>query len=196
METSDLNAHPYIFHNGVSRSTSRGGSVALITKDNIKVSKRNYGLCRSFEHATWSLTLSNKTITITGVYHPPPKEHVTNGMFIDDFTQYLTKLLQNFKNNIITGDFNMQIEDPTNTGAVSFNDTLCTFGLTQHVTHATHMHSNILDLMYTGLNMKIQVLWCETGPLILDHKLALCTLSVPKPCITRKTIHQKSCLPY
>ena len=188
METSDLNAHPYVFHNGLSRSTSRGGGVALIIKENIKVSRRNYGLCRSFEHATWTLTLGSKTITVTCIYHPLPKDHVTNAMFIDDFTQYQTDLLQSSKNNIITGDFNMQIEDPTNTDVVIFNDTLCAFGLTQHVTHATHVYGNILDLMSTELNTRIQVIQCKTEPLISDHKLVLCTFNVPKPHITWKTI--------
>ena len=111
----------------------------LISKSNLTVKLIQRGNLRSFEHASWSISCKNKTLTITGIYHPPPKGRVTNAMFIDVLTPYLQDLLTSNQHNIITGDFNMHIDNPTDNDAVIFNDTKTAFGLIQHVSMATHI---------------------------------------------------------
>ena len=127
--------------------TSKGGGLALIHSSTSEVKLVAKGQTRSFEYVTWSLTIKRKTITVTGIYYPPPKDKITNGMFIDDITEHLASLLPVTTNNIIMGDFNMHINDMSSNGAIIFKDTLTALGLTQHVTTSTHAMSNILDLI-------------------------------------------------
>ena len=96
------------------------------------------GQTRSIEYATLSLTVRKKTITIMGIYHPPPKDKITNGMFINDITDHLTCLLSATTNNVILRDFNMHINNMSSNDVVIFNNTLMALGLTQHVTTSTH----------------------------------------------------------
>ena len=91
-----------------------------------------------------------KTITITEIYHSPPKDKITNGMFINDITDHLTSILPATTNNVLQGDFNMHINDMSSNDVVIFNDTLTALGLTQHVTISTHTKGSILDLIFTG----------------------------------------------
>ena len=34
------------------------------------------------EYAIWHVSLKNKSINILGIYHPPPKQHLTNATFL------------------------------------------------------------------------------------------------------------------
>ena len=104
---------------------------------------------RSFEHASWSVSINNKSLTITDIYQPPPKDGITNSMFIDDVTEHLSELLVNKQNNIILGDFNMHIDDPFNPEAGIFNDIMSALGLIQQVTFPTHNKGNTLDLIFS-----------------------------------------------
>ena len=52
-----------------------------------------------------------------------------NGMFIDDITNHLADVLTNIQSNIILGDFNMHIDDPTDTEVNIFNYTVAALGL-------------------------------------------------------------------
>ena len=67
----------------------------------------------TMEYVTWHVNLKNKTITILGIYHPPPKQDQINTTFLDEITELLTSKLPNMKSAIILGDFNMHKEDLT-----------------------------------------------------------------------------------
>ena len=70
----------------------------IIWLDSYDFNKDTYRT-KSAYHPNWQrrrtcpLMVSKKTITITGIYHPPPKDNITNAMFIDDITDQLTSLL-------------------------------------------------------------------------------------------------------
>ena len=90
---------------------SRGGGIALLYKDDIKVKKIEAQHLCTIEYAIWQVSLKNKTTAIHGIYHPPPKQDQTNVTFLDEITELLTSKLPNMENAIILGDFNMHIED-------------------------------------------------------------------------------------
>ena len=87
------------------------------------------------------------------MYHPPPngKHNTTNGMFINDITELLTNKLPQYQNSILLGDFNVHIEDQTNTDADVFNETMTALGLEQHISGPTHVRLNTLDLIFMQL---------------------------------------------
>ena len=124
----------------------------------------------------------------TGIYHPSPKDKITNGMFIDNITDHITSLLPVTINNIIMGDFNMHVNDMTSNDAVIFKDTLTALGLTQHVTTSTHAKGNILDVIFMEEATSIKLTSCQVGPSLLDHKLVFAVLNIKKPPIEKKTL--------
>ena len=122
----DFNKSPFQCHHA-NRHEKTGGGLMLICKSMMDVKEIQSQNTRSFEHASWSVSINNKSLTITGIYHPPPKDGITNSMFVDDMTKHLSELLTNKHNNIILGNFNMHVDDPFDPEAGIFNDTMSAF---------------------------------------------------------------------
>ena len=59
-----------------------------------------------------------------GIYHPPPRNDITNTMFIDEITELLEDMMGKYNNMVLLGDLNMHIDDLTNTDSYIFNDTM------------------------------------------------------------------------
>ena len=124
----NFNRPPFQCHHA-NRHGRTGGGLMLICKSTMDVKELQSQNTRSFEHASWSLSINNKSLTITGIYHPPAKDGITNAMFIDDVTEHLSEILINKQNNIILGDFNIHIDDPLDPEASIFNDAVSALGL-------------------------------------------------------------------
>ena len=90
-------------------------------------------------------------------------------MFVDDITSHLSDLLTNNQNNILMADFNMHINDPMDSEASIFNDTMEAFGLKQHINAPTHNRGNTLDLIFSELNTAVSVGKVQTGSMLSDH---------------------------
>ena len=71
IDSSDLNKEPYSCYTA-NRQNGIGGGLMLICKSNYRVKGIHKGCTRSFDHATWSVGINNKSITVTGIYHPLP----------------------------------------------------------------------------------------------------------------------------
>ena len=69
---------------------------------------------------------------------------------------------------IIVGDFNIHVDDATNTQAGKLIDLLSCHNLRQHVTSPTHEHGHSLDLLITRDDQIITMLPVDT-PLLSDH---------------------------
>ena len=187
LEACDLNKDTYRIHSA-HRQNGRGGGLALIHRTTNNTKLIAHGQTRSFEYATWQLTTKKNNITITGIYHPPPKNTITNSMFIDDITEHLITLLSTATNNIILGDFNMHINDVNSNDACTFVDTFTALGLTQHVTTSTHVKGNILDLVFTEESSNIKLTSCQAGPFLSDHKLVTAALNINRQPIEKKKL--------
>ena len=188
ISTSDFTKHNYNITVS-NRQNRRGGGLALIykTTQNLQVLKE--GATRFFEYAIWKLTVQSTSITIIAVYHPPysEKKPITNAMFIDDITEFLTEALSQHQNIILAGDFNIHINKQEDPEANILMDTMTTLGLQQHTNFITHCSGNTLDLIFTETITRQEVLKCTPGPFISDRCAVNITLSVPKTNIIRMT---------
>ena len=187
LEACDLNKDTYRIQSA-HRQNGRGGGLALIHRSTNDTKLIAHGQTRSFKYATWQLTTKKNNITITGIYHPPPKNAITNGMFIDDITEHLITLQSTATNNIILGDFNMHINDANSNDACTFLDTFTALGLTQHVTMSTHVKGNILDLVFIEETSNIKLTSCQAGPFLSDHKLVTASLNINRQLIEKKEL--------
>ena len=159
---------------------SRGGRIALLYKDDMKVMQIEAQHLHTIECTVWQVSLKNKTTTILGIYHPPPKQEQTNTTFLDEITELLTWKLPSMGNAIILGDCNMNIEDPTDNNSKTFVDKMEALGLKQHVVEPTHQKGNILDLIFTEVTSQIKVRELEMPDFISDHQLISATINVKR----------------
>lgn len=70
-------------------------------------------------------------------------------MFFTEFASLLETLIISPGQLLITGDFNVHVDDENNTNAAAFIELLNTANLQQHVTMHTHMGLHTLDLIIT-----------------------------------------------
>ena len=189
LKTCEFNAFPFKILVQNRKGKGEGGT-AIVYKNPIKVQLGNGGATRSFKYGTLSVNCNSKTFHIHGIYNPPPgaTDHITNTMFIDDITEYLTSKLQEKSNNIIVGDFNMHIDDFSSNDTIIFNDTMAALGLDQHVKEPTHRLGNILDLVYTELSSDLQPVICSVGNYASDHRMVICELKLQKQKLEKKTL--------
>ena len=161
-----------------------------MTKANIKTKLFNEGQLNTFQYVKWQLALKHTSITIIAIYHPPPSNltRVTNGEFLDEFTDWAAELVSTSKNVILVGDFNLHINNPNDDGACNFMETTQALGLNQNITFPTHVLGNTLDLIFSEANNKIKVGECTQGDYISDHCLITCILRTDKLITTRKEI--------
>ena len=92
------------------------------------------------QHAIWKVETHGNSVTSIVIYMPPysstNQETVTK--FLDEFTEWLAKILGSFTNMIVLGDFNIHINDENDNEAGIFEDTITALGFNQHVTFPTH----------------------------------------------------------
>ena len=155
----------------INRVGKKGGGLALIYRSNITATKMVQKQCISFEAAHWMITIGNSIPNILGIYHPPCSinQKITNSIFLDDLTDFLTEWMDFFRNIIICGDFDSHIDDPNDTEAQIFNYTMKALGLQQHVSFPTHHASNTLDLIFTETTSQLNTKTSK-GRYILDHR--------------------------
>ena len=187
--TSDFSKHNYNITVS-NRQNRRGGGLALNYKTTQNLQVFEKGIARSFEYAIWELTVQSTSITIIAVYHPPysEKNPITNAMFIDDITEFLTEALSQHQNIILAVDFNIHLNNQDDPDANILMDTMTALGLQQYTSFVTHHSGNTLDLIFTEIITRQKVLKCTPGPFISDHCAVNITLSVSKTNIIRMII--------
>ena len=123
-------------------------------------------------------------------YYPPFSviNPVTNAMFIDEFTNWITNILVDDKNVILMDDFNIHINNEHDPEAMVLADTLQALGLHCHTSFPTHKHGNTLDPICTEIFSGIKFKDCTKGPYISDHCVVRCKLGILKNNIINKSL--------
>ena len=80
---------------------------------------------------------------------------------------------------IITGDFNIHVDNPTHPHPHAFLDLLDSHHLTQHVHFPTHKRGHTLDLLITRSNSNITSTPDYTIPFISDHYAVHSVITIP-----------------
>ena len=102
-----------------NRVGKKEGGLALIYRSNITMTEIAQRKHRSFEDAHWMTTIGTSSLNILGIYHPGYSvgQKITNAMFLDDLTEYLTDWMASYRNIITCGDLNIHIDNPCDTEA-------------------------------------------------------------------------------
>ena len=175
--------------NVVNREKRRGGGIALISTNNIKVSTLSSIETRFCKYGVWKIKHSTNELTLLGLYHPPPspRNNHTNTEFVDEFVGLYADLSAHFSNIVIMGDFNIHMGKANDGDAISLRDSLRVMGLEQHVTFPTHRKGNILDLIVTEVDNAVTPSLVSRGDYLSDHAAVNVNLKWKRDEISTKT---------
>ena len=87
----------------------------------------------------------------------------------------------------ITGDFNLHIDDPTDTYGCQFSDLLSSCGLVNHITFPTHLAGHTLDLVITRNNQEMNLRSIKPGYFLSDHCFVCVEIVIARPEVQNKT---------
>jgi len=151
----------------------RGGGIAVIHSDRFAAKKLVFDVQPStFEVLGCSLRSASVTVVHVIIYRPGTKPAT------DDFFTELTALLEivaTFRDEIIiTGDFNIHVNDVTDWRSRRLADILESFGLLQSVSEPTHWQGNTLDLVITRSDGRPTTCSVDPPKVISDHALIVC----------------------
>ena len=108
----------------------------------LPLSAVNHLICVSFE-----LLICHLSSALVVVYRP--SSHTITDEFFEEFTALLEIASIYSSTVIICGDFNVHVDDVSDTSACRFTDLLNAFNLVQHVNDSTHTEVHALDLIIT-----------------------------------------------
>ncbi|XP_022070801.2 uncharacterized protein LOC110965914 [Acanthochromis polyacanthus] len=145
-----------------------GGGVGIASSNELESTRVQLDKSfKSFEYVAANLRHKewDRPIKTTTVYRRPGYDVIP---FLEDFKEYLENFFEN-DSILITGDFNIKVNDEKYKPATRFKELLNRFGLKQKVTKGTQKKGNILDLVITR-NVEIADLSVEeTDNQKLDH---------------------------
>ena len=136
---------------------------------------------RPLEFSEWRLTQGSFRARLVILYRPPysAKHPATLRMFFDDFTVFLESIILSPEPLIITGDFNIHVnQTDVDSEAMEFLDILESMGLKQHVIMATHENGHTLHLLITRQYENVISGIPGIGRFISHHATVVCSRSI------------------
>ena len=174
---AELVPNGYCMHQ--ASRVSRGGGVALVYKENLAMTVVRTSEWASFE-VIECLSQASPPLRVSVVYRPP-----THGndfiSFMHDFAEYLDHSVLLRGHLVITGDFNIHLDDAASRECIEFTELLQSFGLVQHVQQPTHKAGHLLDLVITKEDYDMRPSVVVFDQCLSDHYTLSCTLQVRPP---------------
>ncbi|XP_067426910.1 uncharacterized protein [Thunnus thynnus] len=152
---------------------SRGGGVAIqysqvLQGEKIKLTKKapetfEY-VAAELQHCEWG-----QPVLLINVYRPPGNLNSLTQFyrFLEEFQSLLDEASARYNSIIITGDFNIHVENEMMSSTTEFRQLLEWYNLVQHVEEPTHRSDHFLDLVITR-NVEISDLTVQDDG-ISDH---------------------------
>ena len=165
------------------REGRMGGGIGLLCKEVLNPKLIKCGEHLSYSFAEYSFKFSNENFLLFIVYRPPYSENnpVTVNTFFTEFDTHLEALIDNNVKLLIVGDFNIHVNNSSDTNTLKFKDLLDTYGLTNNIDFPTHMGGNTLDLIITRTSDNIQPQYTEPTSYISDHCFVRAIFNIKKP---------------
>jgi exonuclease III len=164
-----------------------GGGTAFLIREPFTLISSPEVTFKSFEMSIVTLKLPHSKLSLFNIYRPPSSSSVKSrdstsfSQFLDDFQTLISFISTSPHDFLITGDFNIHVDDLTDSNALQFISLLDLANLTQHVSFPTHRLSHTLDLVITPTDSILcpVVSLCPISP--SDHFPILYTLNIARP---------------
>lgn len=137
----------------------RGGGVAVAYSDTLTGREIHLIDATTFEYVAVELEHSEwgKPLLIINVYHTKEKENSDFENFLEELVNLLSEAYNTNTSFLLTGDFNVWVDDKTKKTTQWFLEVLERNDLCQYVKESTHRHGHTLDLVI-GINVEISEL--------------------------------------
>jgi exonuclease III len=165
-----------------------GGSTAFLIRHPYSLlSSPSYSFS-SFEISNVTLKLPEGKLSVFNIYRPPTslsksRNKSSFSHFLEDFQSFISNVATLPHDFIITGDFNIHVDDFSDSHTQQFMSLLSLANLTQHVSFPTHRHLHTLDLVITTVDSLLSPVITRTVNSPSDHFPVFSSLNItpPKP---------------
>ncbi|XP_073350787.1 uncharacterized protein [Pagrus major] len=170
-ETVLSSASPEDFRFHSQQREGRGGGVAIQFSEELQGEQLHFDHLNiaSFEfvvtvvqHAEW-----DQPVVIINLYHPPGYNQERFRKFLNEFQSLLDEVKKKYSSIIVTGDFNIHVNNERRSYTDEFEYLLLVNDLEQRVEESTHRRGNTLDLVITT-NVEVSGLFVRDDG-ISDH---------------------------
>ena len=174
----------------VNQIGRKGGGIALIYCNNLKVRHLEDANWISFEYAIWGLQHKEIKMTIIAIYRPlySTINQATIQSCFEEFTEWMTTKSNEYSIIIVLGDFNIHISNDHDVDANRFKDIIEALGLQQHASFSMHKCGNTLDHIYTELGSTVIINYCREGPILSGHTAVICGTNIQRENVIRKEV--------
>ena len=178
-------------------SSNVGGGTAFLIREPCKLLSTPTTTFKSFELSTVTIKLPHSNLALYNIYRPPQsttksQHSVSFSQFLEDFQTLISSISTSPHEFLITGDFNIHVDDLTDSNAIQFLSLLDHANLTQHVSFPTHQHSHTLDLVITSANsalsptvISLPISPTDHLPIISSLKITASPTTPITKCLTR-----------
>lgn len=164
------------------RSVGRGGGVAMVFKQSLKINTVSVRSYSSFEIQCVTLQSASFVLFCGLIYRPPN----LGGGFVNDFSDFLTSVVPLYDCMLLLGDFNVHVCCPGRPLVAEFCNVLDSFGFIQHMNQPTHVLGHTLDLIMSYGTPVDNV--CIENHSFSDHKPIVFTIPVVSSVAVNKSV--------
>jgi len=164
-------------------SRTVGGGVCVLIKKGFRVKHHDGQDFGSFDYLDMTVTSGAQALRLFTLYRPPysKRNKLTTTMFLEDFSTLLESIILIPGPIIITGDFNIHVNDKSDPETKALQELLDNAGLKQCIDFATHRSGNTLDLVITNTEADFISHLQPDHSLWSDHVAVKCSLVVVRP---------------
>ena len=163
------------------QSQNRGCGTGILFRDSVNDSLVDGKENKSFEYSEWIVKVHDRSMRHIIVYRPPYSSlhPVPASVFFDEFSQFLENVVMCPKVLVISGDFNLHLDDLRDNDTKKFMDLLETSSLLQHVSGPTHLSGHTFDLIITLLSDDVVLASPKATFPISNHFIIQCPIGFP-----------------
>jgi Endonuclease-reverse transcriptase len=168
-----------------SKKKNIGGDTAFLVRHSCNILFNSVPVFKSFEASAITLKLPKSKLTAFNIYRPPPfsTKAVTFSQFVTDFQTLISHTATIPHGFLITGDFNLHIDDLKNSNARQFFTLLDSCNLKQLFNFPTHRCGHTLDLIITATNSILSLVTSHSQISPSDHFPIFCELNIQPLCL-------------
>jgi exonuclease III len=187
---------PRCCHN--SSKANIGGGLGFLVRDLLSPDVLHLPAFTSFEAFAISTKSRGSKLILYNIYRPPDSSSYSRpfSTFMSEFSSFLSSAATAPDKFLITGDFNIHVNHPSDTHSSQFLTLLESFNLKQYVSVSTHISNNTLDLVIAPCSSNIlsSVTVSPVSP--SDHYMVMSSVNfqppLPKPATLRTFRRTKS----
>jgi exonuclease III len=169
-----------------------GGGTAFLIREPATLLSAPAQSFKSFEMSSITLKLFRSNLTVFNIYRPPPattktRKPVSFSDFLTDLDILLSLAATIPHEFLITGDFNLHLDQPDDSHVKQFLSVLNSTNLTQHVHFPTHRDLHTLDLVITATSTTLSPVIDYSLVSPSDHYPIFSTLTIsplPPPSLS------------